>query len=486
MNTWKTKINNYLSKYCLFIFAIITLLIMFHRVPFWDETHAFNIARLNLSEIFYLTRIEGHPTLWYLILKPFSGLNLYPWSMFIINWLFCLGALFVMWKKAPFSPIIKTFITFSTPFLYYFAPVARCYSLGLLFLFLICAYYKKRFKKPYFFATLISITANTSILAGIGAFYIGLIFLHDLILKVKNKTISTKILFNVIGIFALCLIILILQFFNIRKLTPESPDLVLNAILNFAIFPHGTSLFPFILHIIVAIAFYYFTFVIFKNSKRGLFFALGTFGTLTYIFLKMYSGSHWNHYFYFIYFIMLFWIFKKQLLRNKFSKILFTTILFLFIFPKAVLETGKMDLIYASKSDLIAKQIIENPNYKNAKLYTLEWWSDLFPGASLYLAKEGINIYDLHNRNKRSFEGLKNIFYIKDELIDFDNFVKNMDKNSYLLTAGSLFEQKFSSMLVIPKENGDFIFQTKTKKYLIKQIEDRKKTGIGFYKISEI
>ena len=71
MNIW-AKINNYLTKYTIFIFAVITLIIMLNRTPFWDETHAFEIARLKLSEIFYLTRIEGHGALWYLILKPFS------------------------------------------------------------------------------------------------------------------------------------------------------------------------------------------------------------------------------------------------------------------------------------------------------------------------------------------------------------------------------------------------------------------------------
>ena len=137
MNTVKNKLNNYLSKYSILVFAIITLLIIFNRVPFWDETHAYEIARLKLSEIFYLTRIEGHTAFWYLILKPFSNLKLYPYSMLIINWLFCLTSIFILWKKAPFSPIIKTLITFSTPFLLYFATVARCYSIGILFLFLI-------------------------------------------------------------------------------------------------------------------------------------------------------------------------------------------------------------------------------------------------------------------------------------------------------------------------------------------------------------
>ena len=62
-------LNKYLQKYALLIFALITLILIFTREPFFDEIHAYDIAYLKLNEIFYLTRIEGHPVLWYLFLK---------------------------------------------------------------------------------------------------------------------------------------------------------------------------------------------------------------------------------------------------------------------------------------------------------------------------------------------------------------------------------------------------------------------------------
>ena len=77
-------LNKYLSKYGVIIFAIVTLILTFSRVPFWDETHAFDISCLKLSEIFQMTRIEGHTILWYLIVKPFANLNWYPYQIYII------------------------------------------------------------------------------------------------------------------------------------------------------------------------------------------------------------------------------------------------------------------------------------------------------------------------------------------------------------------------------------------------------------------
>ncbi|MBQ9149555.1 hypothetical protein IJX73_01355 [bacterium] len=458
---------------------------MLNHVPFWDETHAFYISRLKLSEIFYLTKIEGHPILWYLILKPFSALNLYPWSMKIINWLFCIGAVVILWKKAPFSPILKTLITFSTPFVYFFAPIARCYSVGILLLFLICAFYKKRFCHPYLFASLIAISANTSIMVAIGAFYIGLIFLFDLFLKLKNKSYSKKKFYGVLGIFAACTLFLLLQFVGYRTPTLGDNEAFIARFINFVILPYSDVFLPFILHIFSSIAFYYFIFKSYKTSKRALFFALSTIITLTYIFYGMYSGSHWNHYFYFIYFIIFLWIFKKQMLTNKFSYFIVYAIFILFLTPKAVFESGKMEIIYASKVNRVTKEIIENPKLKNSKLYTIEWWSDVAPGALIYLAKNNINIYDIHNRNRLSFDSIKNIFALREEIIDLDEFIKNMDKNSYILDMGSTFKQKFSNLLVIPKENGDFILKTSKKTYILKEIENVKNIGLIIYKIIE-
>ena len=221
-----------------------------------------------------------------------------------------------------------------------------------------------------------------------------------------------------------------------------------------------------------------------KNSKRAFFFISGVYLSLTYLFLMIYQGSHWNYYFYFIYFVMLFWIFGKKILKNNFSKILFVGILFLSLFPKAILETGKMDLIYASRSDKIAKQILENKQFKNSKLYTLEWWSDLAPGALIYLERRGVFVYDLHNRKRTSFESIKNIFYMKNELIDFDEFYLNMDKNSYLLSMGSLFKQKFINLGVYKKDK-DYIFKTQNKTYYLKMVYESNDINLTVYKIYE-
>ena len=406
--------------------------------------------------------------------------------MFFINWILCIGAIYVLWKKAPFTPIQKALITFSTPFLFYFGPVARCYSVGLLLLFLICSYHKERFKKPLFFASLIALAANTNILMAIGVFYIGLIFFYEILERLKNNDFLKKDFWGVFSIFAFCALILILQFIGVRNIEGEENSLHWSVIANFAILPKANKLFPFILRIVSCVAFYYFAYLSFKNAKKGFLFISGTYLTLTYLFLNFYNGSHWNHYFYVIYFIVLFWIYYQELVCNKFAKTLLVCVLTLFIFPKAVLETGKMDLIYSSKCKEVTKEILNIPNVQNAKIFSFEWWGDVIPGSSAYLAQNNVVLYDIHDRERRSFESYKNIFYMKNEVIDaITLFEKYEHQDTYVVTMGPLREQKFADLFVIPTEK-DFIFKRGEKEYLLKLINPKEKMAVAIFKVIKL
>ena len=72
------------------------------------------------------------------------------------------------------------------------------------------------------------------------------------------------------------------------------------------------------------------------------------------------------------------------------------------------------------------------------------------------------------------------------ELIDFDKFYQDMDKNSYLLSMDSLFKQNFTNLIVMEQKNGDYIFKTENNSYYLKMVLQPKDTNLTVYKISEI
>ena len=161
-------------------YILLTLFYSISRTPFFDEAYAYLISNLQIGDIFQLTRIEGHPILWFLLLKPFNNLNFYPYSMYIINWIFAGLMIFLFWKKAPFNNYIKFLLTFSYPFFQYFGLVSRPYTLGVLVIFLLCTFFKDSVKKPVLYSILLVLCANISVITAFIAFGFGVLFLYEI------------------------------------------------------------------------------------------------------------------------------------------------------------------------------------------------------------------------------------------------------------------------------------------------------------------
>lgn len=432
------NIKNKISLIIPILFSVITLVITLNRTPFWDETHAFEIARLNFFEILYLTRIEGHNILWFLILKPFSALKFYPYSMLIINWLFASCSIFVLWKKAPFNDITKILITFSTPFLLYFAPVARCYAIGVLFLFLICANFKYRYKKPYLFSILLLVCSNTSLMTLIPCFYLWIMYLFQLTKKNSKKTIIC------LSFFILNIILLLIQFLGVKQPynTQSDHNNFVYLLNSFIVFPKSDYFYTTIFHILVFILFYYSIFYLYKKSKYALFLMIGSFFTLTYIFYFIYGASFWNHYFYYIYFVVLYWLFYRQTSKNKFLRYLCFSIFLCCCFPCFLHKNGEIPMTYSSNSKKIAEIVFNNIDRKNAEFYCLDWWSDISPASDLYFKKKGITIYDVFHNDRTGFKSISSIFYYRIMPLDIEKFYNSLDKTkkNYIITDGTFFK----------------------------------------------
>jgi len=263
----KEKLNKYLEIYSPIAFILSTLIIALIRIPFYDETHAFIISQLTFGEIFQLSRIEGHPILWYLILKPFNSLNLYPYSMSLINWFFASFMILLFWKKAPFNNYIKFLLTFSYPFFQYFGTISRPYTLGVLIIFLLCTLYKDSIKKPILYSVLLVLCANISVITAFIAFGFGILFLYEIF---KNKTNKKNIIY--IGvIFLIGLILLTCQFLYLETpnlQTDNAHKLFLKYFSCFIFTPflniQNKNLNQILLQLTTSVSFFYFSFLFFK------------------------------------------------------------------------------------------------------------------------------------------------------------------------------------------------------------------------------
>lgn len=365
----KSKNSNLWFWIVISIYTLITILRLINHQPWFDEAHAYSIAQeLNLLEIIKLMPLEGHTFLWYLLLMPFAKLNLwYPWPMLIMNYIFAWTAVVILWRKAPFSNITKTLITFSFPFLACLPVMARCYAIGVMFLFLLQALYKDKLKHPLIYSILIILCANTSVMAIFGAAAYGFIFLYDLIKSGLKGESSKKdfILSSVIMAFGAVLIFW--QLGSPSKLLTSEAGSFISRFLGFLF---GKSMilnwFAFLSFIFGMLA--VFVCLLTVKKFKGIFYYIFTIGGLLTVFFVMYAG--WPHHFIFLY---IYALLAAWFIPNQGKVFLVADVAVALLFAGLIFNDKSTDIIYfGSQSVQIAKTIIKDPKLKNARFIVYE------------------------------------------------------------------------------------------------------------------
>lgn len=347
-------LKNKIFWICIIFWSLITLIRLINHQPWLDEANAWGIAKsFQPDKILDLLKYEGHFFVWYLLLLPFAKFDFwYPYSMLIMNWIFCFMSIFIMWIYAPFNNWLKAFITFSFPFLAYYSIVARCYSIGILLLFILCLLYKDRLKHPIIYSIIIFICANTSMIALFGAFAFGMILLFDLL---KNKQYNN--LASSLGIAGLSVITFIIQTIKVEttNIMPKMAEGIhLSQILNPFPFPQTLNI---ILLTVFIVGFLY----CFFKDKKALFFISVTFLCMLYFFRFWYTGDFWHHYFFYIYLICACWIeLSSENITDNIKKIitiLLCAVSFIYIFGR-----NYEPRVYNSHSKVIAEYMKSKQN----------------------------------------------------------------------------------------------------------------------------
>lgn len=356
-----TLLKNKAFIISMILWCFITVVRILNHIPWYDEAHAWTIAeQLNLFQLVDFMKIEGHTILWYVLLMPFAKLHLgYPYSMQFLNWIFCFIALILFWKKAPFNNLVKVLVTFSFPFLVMYSVYARCYSIGIMLLFILCILYKNKLKNPVLYSLLIILCANTSAMALIGAMVFGLFFVYDFI---KSKPTSKNLLY--VGLVLLIgAVLLALQILGVNDSALDKYKGIefYKTPLMFSILKRVIC--EAVVLSIVTIS----TFVcVFKNKIRPLLFLLCVSGFMTYCFMFRFYGHYWNHAFYFIYLIIALWLgLDNYKLDNYKVKAFFVTLFLSIISITQILvpfyiKTNMLYNIFSDDGIRLSKLILED------------------------------------------------------------------------------------------------------------------------------
>lgn len=133
------------------VWLSIVLLLISRHVMWRDEVRALSLALQGdgVWQMLQGLRGEGHPALWYLLLRFAHNLFPTPHVLPVLAAAIGIGAMLLLAFRSPFRPILLVLILLSSFGLYEFVVMARNYGISMLILFAIAAAYS-RFKNNLF------------------------------------------------------------------------------------------------------------------------------------------------------------------------------------------------------------------------------------------------------------------------------------------------------------------------------------------------
>ncbi|MDB3946233.1 hypothetical protein N9444_10130 [Gammaproteobacteria bacterium] len=162
--TFASRKEATLSVVLLVLWWIVVLVGVNYHELYRDEVRALTIA-LEPESIFGLfsaLKEEGHPVVWYMLLRFFHGIVDSPLVLPVVSTGVAFAGIFAFFHFAPFSNWQKILFIFGAFPIYQYSVMSRNYGLAMLLVFLFAHFYRTRQKNPLVLSILLFVLANTS------------------------------------------------------------------------------------------------------------------------------------------------------------------------------------------------------------------------------------------------------------------------------------------------------------------------------------
>jgi hypothetical protein len=154
-----------------------------------DEVRAFSVAIHARSwlELFGNTQQDGHPIIWYAILRVGYAVThstlVLPVASLLIAW----TAAFLILRFAPFPVWIRLLTIFGVFLGHEFSVVSRNYGIGVLFMVLASILFPARGERPIRLGIVLALLANTSVHAAVAALLLGFVWIGSDLLNPASR-----------------------------------------------------------------------------------------------------------------------------------------------------------------------------------------------------------------------------------------------------------------------------------------------------------
>jgi len=121
-------------------FAVVLAVTLWRHEMWRDELQAWMLARDSHSwaDLLHNIRYEGHPALWYALLRPLTYVSGRPWPMQILEFVVATTTVGLVVFRAPFTLAQKALFAFGYFPLFEYGVLSRSYALGALLVVLVC------------------------------------------------------------------------------------------------------------------------------------------------------------------------------------------------------------------------------------------------------------------------------------------------------------------------------------------------------------
>jgi hypothetical protein len=317
------KIMQFLNRHFILIttliyFAAILITQSFHEY-FRDEVRALTLATSSDSFLSLIQiKNEGHPILWFAILRLFFNVLNTPLALPIASITISLMSVIMFLRFSPFSKLLKVLFTFSVLPIYEYSVMARNYGISMFFIFLFASLYKHKDKYGWTLATCIGLLANTnahSIFISLAFFFIWLLEENE----IKSKQLDIKKIIFTLSLIGFSLITILPGSDNIVIDVLKKDFLDLNHVFLYflttlppwhvidGVFPGGSFFSGNLLKLITFFTFFSLLFGLRKDATKfmALFFVVASFA---YLFKFLYPGSLRHSGLVLIFVLGLYWI----------------------------------------------------------------------------------------------------------------------------------------------------------------------------------
>jgi len=181
--SWEVKRSRWVDLSIFLAWLATVCFLIFHHVMWRDEVRALSIALggNNLVEMLKGLHGEGHPALWYLLLRAANSIVTGPTALPLVAFVVALAATSLLIFRSPFPPLVTAGLAFSKLLCFEYSVMARNYGISVLILFLIAEAYPKQRGKGVVVGVLLFLLANTNVIGTLMAGAFLLFWLIDIL-----------------------------------------------------------------------------------------------------------------------------------------------------------------------------------------------------------------------------------------------------------------------------------------------------------------